>query len=185
MARRLAAQLGIVGSINAFDSDPAARASASTYTKAAVTLYALDLVALKVIAIFNLTHRSRGIEGEKRQSLAALASIPFLTVRILYSVLSSFHKSNKVFKSTSHANESVVVQALMSSAMEFTVVSLYLVAGFAAKRIPRGVVEQGHRYEAGDARTALQAEKMVCDRAGPAIAMEEHHLVVIEVGQRP
>ncbi len=79
------------------------------------------------------------------------ASTPFLVVRILYSIISTFDQSSKIFKSISTAKESLLVQAIMSSTMECVVVILYLAAGFATKRIPRSMVQKEHVDGARDA----------------------------------
>lgn len=176
--------LGIVGSTKAFDSNPNGRSSSSSYIKAAVILYALALVALSAIAMFNLARQHSMIEGEKRLALAVAASIPFLIVRILYSIISAFDRSSKVFKSTSNSTTAVIVQAIMSSTMEFIVVIIYLAAGFAVGRIPRSMVKKGYIDGAREASIPLRSGKTTDGREYSPMALEDQHIGVINDGQR-
>jgi ABC-type proline/glycine betaine transport system permease subunit len=176
--------LGIVGSTKAFNSDPTVRASSAGYTKAAVILYILVVVVLSYITITNFKNQRYILDGEKRLMLAALASIPFLAVRFIYTILSTFDKSNTIFNSTSNSQKSVVVQAIMGTTMEFIVVIIYLAAGILTKRIPRSLVRQCHVDQGRDARLSAQGSSHYNkDYSSPA--MQEQHVVLNENAQTP
>ncbi len=103
-------------------------------------LFLLVIIVLAAVTIFTFSQMRHVMDGEKRLVWGCLASIPFLFVRIVYSIIVDFDRSSTVFSFTSTRNAAVVVQAIMSVLMEFIVVALYLAAGFAAPAIPRSMV---------------------------------------------
>lgn len=72
--------------------------------------------------------------GEKRILLATGASLPFIAVRIIYTLLAYFVTDSKTF---SLRNGSIAVQAAMGIAEEWVTVILYLAAGILAPKIAR------------------------------------------------
>ena len=135
--------LGIVGGIDLYSSNANSREHGLTYSKAGVILFLLVVILLATVTIFTFLQMRRVMSGEKRLVYACLASIPFLFVRIIYSIIVDFDRSSTVFSFTSTRNAAVVAQAMMSTLMEFIVVALYLAAGFATPAIPRSMVTRG------------------------------------------
>jgi hypothetical protein len=84
------------------------------------------------------------MDGEQRLVFASLAVTPFLIVRIIYALIVDFDTNSTLFSLTSRHDAAVVVCAVMSAAMEFAVVSIFLAAGLAMPAIPRGMVQSGH-----------------------------------------
>jgi hypothetical protein len=66
------------------------------------------------------------VEGHKRIMIILISSMPFLTIRVLYGILSTFVTAGSVFGGP---RPNVVALALMQYLMEFIVVAMYLVAG--------------------------------------------------------
>jgi hypothetical protein len=135
--------LAIFGGTKLFDSNPASVKTGVTYTKAAIMLLLAALIALSAISVSSFMRVRHVMDGEKRLVFASLAAIPFLIVRIIYSIIVDFDRGSTIFSLTSDRNAAVVVQAIMSVAMEFIVVFIFLVAGFATPAIPRSMVQLG------------------------------------------
>ena len=133
--------LAIFGGIKLFDANPASVNTGVTYTKIAIMLFLLTLIALAAITAFTFMRIRHVMEGEKRLVFACLAVIPFLLVRIIYSIIVDFDRSSTIFSFLSTRTAAVVVQAVMSVAMEFIAVSIFLTAGFMTPAIPRSMVQ--------------------------------------------
>jgi hypothetical protein len=133
--------LGIIGGMKLFDTNPASVNTGITYTKIAIILFILTLIALAAITAFTLMRIRHVMDGEKRLVFACLAVIPFLLVRIIYSIIVDFDRSSTIFSFLSTRTAAVVVQGVMSVAMEFIVVLIFLTAGFVTPAIPRSMVQ--------------------------------------------
>jgi hypothetical protein len=140
--------LGIVGGTKLFDTNPASVSTGVTYVKVAIMLFLVALIALSAITVFTFIYRRQAMDGEKRLVFASLAVIPFLCVRIIYSIIVDFDRSSTIFSLTSDRTTAVVVQGIMSVAMEFIVVLVFLIAGFATPAIPRSMVQSEYNASA-------------------------------------
>jgi hypothetical protein len=133
--------LAIIGGLKLFDTNPTSVNTGVTYTKIAIMLFLLSLIALAAITAFTFMRIRHVMEGEKRLVFACLAVIPFLLVRIIYSIIVDFDRSSTIFSFLSTRTDAVVVQAVMSVVMEFIVVLIFLTAGFVTPAIPRSMVQ--------------------------------------------
>jgi hypothetical protein len=133
--------LGIIGGTKLFDTNPASVNTGVTYTKIAIMLFLLALIALAAITTFTVMRIRHVMDGEKRLVFACMAVGPFLLVRIIYSIIANFDHSSTSFSFSSTRTAAVVVQAVMSVAMEFIVVLIFLTAGFVTPVIPRSMVQ--------------------------------------------
>lgn len=158
--------LAIFGGMKLFDTNPASVNTGVTYTKAAIMLLLVSLIALSVISIFTFMQIRHIMAGEKRLVFASLAVIPFLVVRIIYSIVVDFDRSSTLFSLISDRNAAVVIQAIMSVAMEFAVVLIFLIAGFATPVIPRSMVQSQH-YESAPAQQPMQQYGGLASRDNP------------------
>jgi hypothetical protein len=158
--------LAISGGTKLFDTNPASVNTGVTYTKAAIMLLLVSLIALSVISIFTFMQIQHIMAGEKRLVFASLAVIPFLVVRIIYSIVVDFDRSSTLFSLISDRNAAVVIQAIMSVAMEFAVVSIFLIAGFATPVIPRSMVQSQH-HESAPAQQPMQQYGGLASRDDP------------------
>ena len=132
--------LAIIGGLKLFDN-PTSVNTGVTYTKIAIMLFLLSLIALAAITAFTFMRIRHVMDGEKRLVFACLAVIPFLLVRIIYSIIVDFDRSSTIFSFLSTRTTAVVVQAVMSVAMEFIAVLIFLTAGFVTPAIPRSMVQ--------------------------------------------
>jgi hypothetical protein len=133
--------LAIMGGLKLFDTNPTSVNTGVTYTKIAIMLFLLSLIILAAITAFTFMRIRYVMGGEKSLVFACLAVIPFLLVRIIYSIIVDFDRSSTVFRFLSTRTTAVVVQAVMSVAMEFIVVSIFLTAGFVTPAVPRSIVQ--------------------------------------------
>jgi hypothetical protein len=133
--------LGIVGGIKLFDTNPTSANTGVTYMKIAIMLFLLTFIALAAITASTFMRIRHVMDGEKRLVFACLAVNPFLLVRLIYSIIVHFDRSSTIFSFLSTRTAAVVVQAVMSVAMEFIVVLIFLTAGFVTPAIPRNMVQ--------------------------------------------
>ena len=133
--------LGIVGGTKQFDTNPSSRSEGQDFTEAAIILYLVSLIMLTVVTVFIFTRIGRVLETDRRLLFAALASIPFLFVRIIYSLIADFDHGSSIFSIISTRDAAVVVQAIMSVLMEFIVVALYITAGLTTAALPNGNIK--------------------------------------------
>jgi uncharacterized membrane protein (DUF485 family) len=121
--------LGIVGGTNSVS--PSGTFTVQTTSKAGLLISAvawaiLTLRTISIIPQFS-SHTS-----EKRLAIAVIIALPFIAVRISYSLLAVFlhnHDFNLI-------NGSVTIQVVMAVLEEFLVVIIYLIVGWKAEALP-------------------------------------------------
>jgi hypothetical protein len=88
------------------------------------------------LIILYLTAGLKGVHaGDRVLVWVALASVPFLFVRLLYLVLIAFDSKNPDFDVSS---PNVYIQAFMQIFMEFIVFALYVTGGLIAPKMAKG-----------------------------------------------
>ncbi|KAK2731568.1 hypothetical protein FQN55_004641 [Onygenales sp. PD_40] len=133
--------LGIIGGMKQFDEDPEVQKTGHNLSRASIIIFFVILVVQSLIAAVTLL-RLRYVRPEERKMVYIVgASIPFLFVRILYALISSFSNDHDTFNQISPSNKAVLVQACMAILEEFVVVALYLLAGIAT---PGREIERKH-----------------------------------------
>ncbi|KAI9758854.1 MAG: hypothetical protein M1835_000510 [Candelina submexicana] len=115
-------------------------------SKFGIVIVAVVTVALTAIIALTFTKLTHIPSGERRLLFAAAASIPFIAVHLLYSLISVFASS----KTFNPITGNVIVFAIMAVLMEFVAVALFLVAGILAPVIPRSAVQPGSKLAVGD-----------------------------------
>lgn len=152
--------LGIIAGTKEFSGDASTRNTGYDMLKAAVILYIIALLALAALCFHTFTRRQWILDGEMRLLMAGLLSLPFLLVRIIYSVISAFSQGSATFSIISDRTRAVVIQAIMSVAMEFIVVAIFIAAGLTTRSIPRSMVKAGYvdppQYDAAVGSKASQ-----------------------------
>ena len=88
------------------------------------------------------------LDGERYLVYAAAAAMPFLLVRIAYSIANAF-ANNGTFNIF---NPEVYVRAFMQVFMEFIIAGIVIVAGFVTQRPPRTAAKGGDVKEGPDTR---------------------------------
>ncbi len=114
--------LGIVGATNG-GRDPN---SPAVESEAAVVLYAVAFAALVLVLLLSAPSTSLAPEGERIIVLAVALALPFIAVRVLYSVLLVFVHSGVFVRS----GGPIAVRVCMATVEEFIVVAIYLFLGF-------------------------------------------------------
>jgi hypothetical protein len=129
--------LGVYGGTKEFASDPATVQDGYKFVKISVILYLVGWMALCLLTFYTVSRRHEIFDDEKRLLLVSVLSLPFLFVRILYSIIAAFDNTSSAFSIRSTSNTAVVVQAIMSILMEFIVVAMFLDAGLSVRVSPR------------------------------------------------
>ena len=135
-----AVALAIVAACKLYSSDADTASDGQDFQKAAIIVYLVTFLLLAALAAFTAMKRQHIYGGEQRLLWAALLSLPFLLIRIIYSICAAFDNSSTTFSLISDAHTPVAVWAIMSVLMEFIVVSIYLAAGLTLQVIPRQFV---------------------------------------------
>jgi hypothetical protein len=126
--------LGIVGGVNA--SDDFVKTGVyhpGTLSKAGTALFIVCYVAVVIVAIATSFSISHAEEGEKRLLLAIAISLPFLLVRLIYSIMSTF-THNKSFNLLSGNVTVILCVALIE---EFIIVVVYEGIGLTLQQVPK------------------------------------------------
>lgn len=118
--------IGIVGGVKESGSDPNDYSTGKDCMEGAAILYLFVWLALAGLAILTGTRSTYVPSTESKLLIAGLCAIPFLLVRVIYTVASAFSSPGSTFYFRS---PNVYVQAFMMFLMEAIVVSLYIVAG--------------------------------------------------------
>ncbi|KAH7912991.1 hypothetical protein BJ138DRAFT_1082435 [Hygrophoropsis aurantiaca] len=118
-------------------TSPSSSSSANTMRRAGVLLFALLYVIILLITGFAWTRASTIMKHRKSLLLAISIALPFLAVRTLYSILSTF--SSDTFESTTPNTSSLAkfnmfsgewqIYVVMEVLMEYAIVILYTGAG--------------------------------------------------------
>lgn len=125
----LALILGIVAGNKTFSTNPQTSAKGHTYSKASALLYALSVIIVAAILLLTFHTRNRMDRIYQKLLHAGLFAVPFLAVRIVYSIISAFdYKNSATFSQVSNTAKAVVIQGCMSVLMEAIVVAIYIAA---------------------------------------------------------
>ena len=138
-----------MGGSDASKSDPSKQSRGRTDTKVAMILFIGVWIIqsyIAIVAAYRLLHTHC---DERRLALVIAVSIPFLAVRLIYSVISAFDDTSTAFNPITG---NVDVLAFMAVMEEFIVVGLYLAGGFLISQLPSGTTQQGGYNLASAAR---------------------------------
>ncbi|KAL8675367.1 MAG: hypothetical protein Q9168_000198 [Polycauliona sp. 1 TL-2023] len=147
--------LTAVGSSKLYSSDASEHSSGKPLARAGILLFVavfLGLVGVTIILAARIFGHYKPVGMGERQILyAVIASVPFIAVRLLYSLLVYFDTSSTTF---TLFGGNIWVRSFMSVAEEWITVVLYLAAGLIAPRMARGeaVPATGEGYHMGDQR---------------------------------
>ncbi|MCJ1471674.1 hypothetical protein MMC13_000314 [Lambiella insularis] len=135
--------LAIVGGTDQSSSNPGTVSTGVTLSRVGVVLFMVVFVVLALITLATFFKFRSITSGEDRVLIAIALAVPFLFVRLIYSLLANF-SGNPDFN---FVTGNVVIEACMDSLMEFVVVILFLGAGLLAPKIPKSNVRPGIAYE--------------------------------------
>lgn len=132
--------LGIVGGVLA--GDDFSSTGKFTYlveSKIAVGIFIGTFVIVVLLVAYTSLSRQYIEAGEKRLLLAIALSLPFLLIRLLYSVLSNFDTASRWNILTGSTN----LLLALAIVEEFAIVVIYEACGLTlAKRVPRKIVRE-------------------------------------------
>jgi hypothetical protein len=121
--------LSIVGGTNSVSAN--GTFTVQTTSKIGVLLYVVGYVVLAVRTV-TIIPKLSSHAGEKHLALAVIIALPFILVRIIYSLLAVFLHNHDF----SLINGSVAILVVMSVLEEFLVVIIYLIVGWRAEALP-------------------------------------------------
>jgi hypothetical protein len=148
--------LGIVGGINASDDYVKTGVyQASTLSKASTALFIVSWVAIVIATIVISFSVSHAEAGEKRLFLSVAISLPFLLIRLIYSILSVF-AHNKNF---SLLTPNVTVLLCVALLEEFAVVVTYLGVGLTLHQIPKNQHIEGAIHQQVPSTSSSQQQQ--------------------------
>ncbi|KAI9735889.1 MAG: hypothetical protein M1834_001355 [Cirrosporium novae-zelandiae] len=142
--------LAIIGGTKQFDDNPSTAADGRKYTKIAIVIFLAVVIFLTLLTLVMVAKLRYIPAGERSLILAIILSIPFLFVRLIYSMVGAFESNPK--SSFSSIYGSVVLQGFMSVMEEFIVVGIYLAAGLTVQKFVQDDEQQG-KYS-----TTIQSE---------------------------
>ncbi|KAF2457651.1 hypothetical protein BDY21DRAFT_30704 [Lineolata rhizophorae] len=140
--------LSIYGGVKMGDSDNPANGGdddeSSKYRKVVsillLVLYLL-IVGLTVLCTIRLRH---AFPGDRSLVFAVLAALPFLLVRVIYSIIVAFSNIGSDFYIL---DVNIWAKAFMQYTMEFIIVAFLVAAGFATDKVKKAAVgEAGPQY---------------------------------------
>lgn len=169
--------LCIIGATNA--SSPSTIDSEDT-VKIGVILYTVVLIMLVILTFGACSALRKTGEGEGILLLAVICALPFIAVRLLYTLLAVFAKS-KTFKLATGTTQSNSVALFMSVLEEMAVVVIYIAAGLKLSPVPKCAAKSpggrlAYRFGRGDFGTGrlglLSLGTAVFQAAGSKSEME-------------
>jgi hypothetical protein len=117
--------LCIVGGIDESSTKPSEISTGKKYFKIGIIIFIVIYILLTALVIITMKDVGNAPRGEKRIYFAILGALPFIAVRLLWSILSVF-SNNLTFSLNS---SKPLVQLFMATLEEFIVVGLYTLAG--------------------------------------------------------
>jgi MFS family permease len=146
--------LGIVGGINASNAYVSSHYQSyapGSLNKAGTALFIVAYVAILALTAVIGLNISAAEKGEKRLFMAVAISLPFLLVRLIYSILFTFTHNNDFNLLTG----SVTVVLCVALIEEFIIVVIYEGTGLTLKKVEKHF-EATHQIPSYDSATPLQ-----------------------------
>lgn len=135
--------LSIIGSTNIFNNDPSDVSTGFKEIKAAMILFLVVFVADILITAKCFLGIRHIREGERRLLFATATAIPFMAVRMTYSLLCVFAQDPKWFSAWSLQWTAILVHGIMGVLMEAIVVVIFLFAGLTTTAATNKVIDEG------------------------------------------
>jgi len=121
--------LSVVGATNLLGNNTSNTSSGFAELKAAVMLFLAVYVADILITVHAFLKAAHVRAGERRLLYAVLATLPFMAVRMIYSILCVFANKRKYFSSWSLEWTAILVHGLMGVLMEVIIVTIFIIVG--------------------------------------------------------
>lgn len=137
--------VAIVGGVKESHSNPSSIQTGRNLLSIASVLWLAMLLILAAATTFTFFYRSHVLPAERKLVYVGLASLPFLLVRIIYTVIVAFAHPGSDFY---FSNTNIRAEAFMQFLMETIVITLFIVAGLLTPKV-----------ESITTGTALQGQK--------------------------
>jgi len=121
--------MSIVASTDIFSTIPPHQSHGKTLLRAAEALFLAVFIFIVLTSLRGVIFIGRVTQSERRLALGVAASLPFLGVRIIYSLLTVYLDKPKYFSSYSPEKTAVIVHALMGVLPELIIVGILLFVG--------------------------------------------------------
>ncbi|KAF2673924.1 hypothetical protein BT63DRAFT_437506 [Microthyrium microscopicum] len=151
--------LGIAAASMASSTDVGMQQTVTSLRKASAIILLITAVLNIGMALVFVAQLHRVYVTDKKLTLCAAISTPFLLIRVFYLVFTAFHINNK-FSATA---PDIYVESFMQTLMEFFLFAIYCAAGLLAPPIQAGDHEHGKgaqflkgRYEMRDGHKQQQ-----------------------------
>jgi len=144
--------MAVVSGADSSSSNPKTLSSAKTYRKASSTLLLVSLVLSSCMVVFLFSRRRKVIPGDRVIVHCVLAALPFLFVRVAYSMIIAFDKS------VNPLAPNIWEEAFMQILMEMLAYTLFLIAGVRSSKSNPTDHPYGQGIELGQGKNAPRYE---------------------------
>lgn len=148
--------LCISGGSDETSTNPSNQKSGKAEIRAGIIMFVFIYIGLFLLTMITARDFGKIPGGERRMFVAIVLSLPFLAVRILYSILSQFSNS----KTFNMLNPQIWARVLMVVIEEFVVVIMFTIVGLTIPKfsgdIARTGMQQASRGSSPDSGTAFQ-----------------------------
>jgi len=135
--------LSILGSTNIFSNDSSDHSTGFTELKAAIILFLVVFIADVFVTAKSFLKMSRVRSEDRRLLFAVAVTLPFMAVRMLFSLLCVFAEEPKYFSSWSLDFVPILVHGFMGVLVEAIIVSIFIAAGLTTSPAPKPVAREG------------------------------------------
>jgi hypothetical protein len=129
--------LSIVGATNLLGDNSSNTSQGFAELKAAVLLFLAVYVADILITMHAFFKAAHVRAGERRLLYAVSATLPFMAVRMIYSILCVFANKPKYFSSWNLEWTAILVHGLMGVLMEVIIVTIFIIVGLLTAAVVR------------------------------------------------
>ncbi|KAK5129409.1 hypothetical protein LTR08_003296 [Meristemomyces frigidus] len=126
--------LAIIGGMGVSDSDPSKAKNGKTELEAAAVLFFCIYLGLVGYTIIAMRNTKWVLMSERKLLQACTFALPFLLVRVIYTVIVAFSDKGSIFY---FEDVNIWVKAFMQFTMEAFVVSLFIFAGLMTPKVER------------------------------------------------
>lgn len=135
--------LCIIGSTNLFSNNAADISTGLSELKAGICLFLVVYVADILITGYSWLHITKVQSGERRLLVAVSVALPFMAVRMIYSLLCVFANEPRWFSSWSLESTAIWVHGVMGVLMEMIVVVIFITAGLMTEPLAKPLAREG------------------------------------------
>lgn len=164
--------LGIAGGIESSSSIAKGSYNPNNLVKAGIALFIISFVAIVVATIMVAFYVSHADKGEKRIFVAVAISIPFILVRLIYSIMVTYTHV-RIFNQLTGSPTALLCVALLE---EFIVVIIYEGIGVTLPKVPKPLPDSTttSQSQGGGGNVVVRVLKRTVIGKAVTYAMEKH-----------